>query len=93
MAKRKALTATQVIDIYKILFVISKQKPKAPFTKANIVESMLPPLSVDISKVTRLVLNRGFAEKFTVEGKKGSFLKITRQGKAFIKAYLLLFGD
>ena len=90
----KKLDFDDVTALVAVLGAISSQTKKAPLTKPQVVElTEIPTVRVTASYKT--LLKKELAEQIEPPAGmplKGVYLKITTKGKAYCKAYDLLFA-
>lgn len=90
----KKLDFTEVSDLVAILGAISAQAKKAPLTKPQVVELTGVPTPRVTASYKRL-LKMELATQIEAPAdmpQKGMYLKIVAKGKAYSKAYNLLFA-
>lgn len=90
----KKLDFNEVTDLVAVLGAIGAQVKKAPFTKPQVVESTEIP-TVRVTASYKRLLKMELADQIEPPKdmpQKGVYLKITAKGKAYCKAYNLLFA-
>jgi len=90
----KKLSFDDVTAMVGILGAISAQTKKAPLTKPQVVEATA--LSTpEVTASYKILLKQGLAEQISAPAtmpQKGVYIKATAKGKAYCKAYNVLFG-
>ncbi len=90
----KKLDFDDVTALVAVLEAVSTQVKKTPFTKPQVAEITGLP-TVRITASYKLLLKRELAEQIDPPAGmpvKGVYLKTTTKGKAYCKAYNLLFA-
>lgn len=90
----KKLDFDDVTALVAVLKAIGAQAKKAPCTKRQIVESTELP-TTQVTAAYKTLIKKELAEQIAPPADappKGVFLKITAKGRAYCKAYDLLFA-
>lgn len=90
----KKLDLTEVTDLVVILGAISTQTKKAPLTKRQVVEFTEVP-TPRVTAAYKRLLKMELATQIQAPAdmpQKGVYLKITAKGRAYVKAYNVLFA-
>ncbi|MDB4224495.1 hypothetical protein N9850_12025 [Granulosicoccus sp.] len=90
----KKLDFSEVTDLVAILGAVGAQEKKAPLTKPQVVESTgipTPRVTASYKKLLKMELAVQIDAPKDMPA-KGVYLKIAAKGKAYSKAYNLLFA-